>query len=50
MKLLIMKHTVVFIAQEAKNGNQQAINQLAYYDTLKVEEKVKYLVLTNKTE
>lgn len=43
-----MKHTIAYLIQKAGVGNQSAIEQLAHYETLDIEDNEKYLVLTDK--
>lgn len=46
--LLLMKHTLAYLLKEAESKNPTAIEQLAYYDSMDIVDKDKYLVLTDK--
>ena len=46
--LLLMKHTLVYILSEVEAKNQLAIDLMTNFNTMKIVEKEKYFVLTDK--
>lgn len=48
MKLILMKQTITYLAQEAQAENESAITLLDSFDAMEIVEKEKYFVLTDK--
>ena len=48
MKILLMKQTLSYIMFEAQNNNIQAQELLLEFDSMNIEDREKYLVLTDK--
>ena len=47
---ILMKHTIIFINEEAHNGNENAIEMLKPSEGKKIDIRETYVVLTDKED